>query len=99
MKGCRAPEIGAHQILLGLVREYDSVSGTVSWGRGPGCVSPSSSPREAGTVFAPRNPRALEEAGSWVPLVHCPLHTLRLCVCVCARVHARVSPLGHKSRE
>ena len=34
--------------------------GVVGWG----CVSPSSSLREAGTVFVPRNPRALKEAGS-----------------------------------
>ena len=64
------------------MRDDDSVSATVLELWAGGCVSLSSSRREAGTVFIPRNPRALKEAGH---RCLCPLsfpHTEAVCVCV-----------------
>ena len=87
MKGCRALESGANQILRGLVRDDDSVSATVLELWAGGCVSLSSSRREAGTVFIPRNPRELKEAGHRCLCPRSFPNTEAVCVC----------PSGHKA--
>ena len=90
MNGCRALKIGANQILLGLVREDDSVSGTESWGCGLGLRLPVLLP-EGGrhSVCSQKSQRA--EGGRVIDAsVHCPSRTLRLCVCVCVCVCVRV---------